>query len=313
MSYRYAVIPAPSALGLRVGGVARAPAALLEQGLADTLGARVGQAVAAPRADGRIDPRAGVLNAEAIAAYARDLAAAIDDSLVRDEFPIVLGGDCSILLGAMTALRKRGRYGLLFLDGHADFYQPEADQTGEAASMELGFVTGRGPELLTGPQSRGPLVRDEDVIVVGFRDADLAAAEGSRPLPPTIKALDLTVVRTYGAEHAAKTATNHLTVGESAQRFWIHLDVDVLHDEVMPAVDYRQPDGLSWSELGQILDAVLASGRAVGLELTIFNPDLDPEGLIAQDLSKHLSRIFDAHRERGRSTGAGRAVDPRGS
>jgi arginase len=298
MNHRYAVIPAPSALGLRGDGVAKAPGVLLQSGLADTLRARVAPTIAAPRGDGRIDPRAGVLNAEAIAAYARDLAAAIDDSLARDEFPLVLGGDCSILLGAMTALRKRGRYGLLFLDGHADFYQPAAEPAGEAASMELGFVTGRGPELLTGDESLSPLVRDEDVIVVGFRDADLAAAEGSRPLPPTIKALDLTAARLRGAGETAKAVAEHLTADDSAEMFWIHLDVDVLDDAVMPAVDYRQPDGLSWPELEQILEVALASGRATGLEVTIFNPDLDPEGLIAQNLSDHLSRILAAHQPR---------------
>jgi arginase len=256
----------------------------------------VGPPIAAPRGDGRIDPRTGVLNAEAIAAYARDLAAAIDGSLARDEFPLVLGGDCSILLGAMTALRKRGRHGLLFLDGHADFYQPEAEPAGEAASMELGFVTGRGPELLTGDESLRPLVRDEDVMVVGFRDAELAATEGSRPLPPTIRALDLTAVRSAGADKAAEAVAEHLSADDSAERFWIHLDVDVLDDALIPAVDYRQPDGLLWRELEQILDIALASGRAAGLEVTIFNPDLDPEGLIAQDLSDHLSRILAVHR-----------------
>jgi arginase len=298
MSHRYAVIPAPSALGLRGDGVARAPEALLQSGLADTLRARVGPTVAAPLGDGRIHPRAGVLNAAAIAAYARDLAAAIGDSLARDEFPLVLGGDCSILLGAMTALRKRGRSGLLFLDGHADFYQPEAEPTGEAASMELGFVTGRGPELLAGDESLSPLVRDEDVIVVGFRDAELAAAEGSRPLPPTIKALDLTAVRSRGAGETAKAVAEHLTADDGAEIFWIHFDVDVLDDAVMPAVDYRQPDGLLWPELEQILDVALASGRAAGLEVTIFNPDLDPDGGIARDLSNQLSRILTARRPR---------------
>ncbi len=37
---------------------------------------------------------------------------------------IVLGGDCSIMLGCLLALRRRERHGLLFLDGHPDFYQP---------------------------------------------------------------------------------------------------------------------------------------------------------------------------------------------
>jgi arginase len=49
------------------------------------------------------------------------------------------------VLAAALALRRRGRYGLLFIDGQADFFQPEADPYGEAASMDLAFVTGHGP------------------------------------------------------------------------------------------------------------------------------------------------------------------------
>jgi arginase len=292
LHHRYAVIPAPSALGLHVDGVARTPTVLLEHGLAEAIRARVAPVVAAPAGSGRTDPLVGVYNGDEIAAYAHDLAAAVTDVLDRDEFPVVLGGDCSILLGAMTAVRSRGRGGLLFLDGHADFYQPEAEPTGEAASMELGFVTGRGPDLLTGPESLRPLVRDEDVIVVGFRDAELAASEGSRPLPPTIEALDLAAVRSHGASAVATRVVDRF----DADRFWIHFDVDVLDDALMPAVDYRQAGGLSWPEVERILGAALASGRAIGLEVTIFNPDLDPDGAVGRELSERLARILSAHR-----------------
>ena len=79
--------------------------------------------------------------------------------LAAGEFPLVLGGDCSILLGAMLALKRRGRFGLLFIDGHADFYQPAANPNGEAASMDFAFATGYGPALLTDLEHRGPLVR----------------------------------------------------------------------------------------------------------------------------------------------------------
>ena len=65
----------------------------------------------------------------------------------------------------------------------------------------------------------------------------------------------------------------------------MHLDVDVLDDALMPAVDYRHPGGLTWQEAAQILGGLLASDRARGLEVTIFNPRLDPDGSIAQRLS----------------------------
>src|SRR5262245_44187407 len=91
--------------------------------------------------------------------------------------PVVLGGDCSIVLGCLLALRRRGRYGLLFLDGHADFYQPDAEPNGEAASMDLALATGRGPLAVTNIEERRPLVRDEDVVVLGRRDAVARAVE----------------------------------------------------------------------------------------------------------------------------------------
>jgi arginase len=280
----YAIIQAPSHLGLRAEGVEMLPDALLAAGLAERLGARRAGRLAAPAYDPQIDPETGLLNPRGLRDYSPRLADAVGAVLDRGEFPIVLGGDCSILLGNALALRRRGRYGLLFLDGHADFYQPEAEPTGEAASMELAFVTGRGPEIVTNLEGLRPLMRDEDVVVFGFRDAELAAAEGSHPLPSTLRAIDLATVRERGVEHAARDALAHLEREDGAAGFWIHLDADVLEDTIMPAVDYRLSDGLSWDELSGVLRAAVASPWGVGLELTIFNPTLDPDGRIARGL-----------------------------
>ena len=72
--------------------------------------------------------------------------------------------------------------------------------------------------------------------------------------------------------------------------YWVHLDVDVLDDAVMPAVDYRLPGGLSWTELESVLRTALADERAVGFDVTIFNPRLDPDGSIAARLVECLRR-----------------------
>ncbi|MFF8393235.1 arginase family protein [Streptomyces sp. NPDC016172] len=71
--------------------------------------------------------------------------------------------------------------------------------------------------------------------------------------------------------------------------YWIHLDVDVLDDAIMPAVDYRQPDGLTWQELETVLRTALSGGGAVGLTVAIFNPRLDPDGSIARNLGDCLA------------------------
>ncbi len=281
-----AILEAPSILGLKPTGVDRLPDALLGAGLAERIGAR--------RA-GRVEPahaydptRAGehaILNAAGIAAFSSRLADALGALLDRGDFPIVLGGDCSILLGSALALRRRGRYGLLFLDGHADFYQPEANPNGEAASvaggMELALATGRGPAALTELEVLGPLVRDEDVVVIGWRDAEEQLRYGSQPLPGTIRAFDLAAVRRLGLQAVARDALRHLARDE-LEGFFVHLDAGVLDDAVMPAVDYRTPGGLSFDEVAALLRAARPTGRAVGIEITIFNPAMDPGGAIAR-------------------------------
>ena len=287
---RYAIVEAPSILGLKPTGVDRLPAVLLQHGLADELHARrAGRVEPQAAYSTERDPASLTLNARGIAEYSAQLANTVADVVGRGEFPILLGGDCSILLGSSLALRRRGRYGLLFIDGHADFYQPEANPNGEAASMDLAFATGRGPELLTNLEGLRPLVRDEDVVVFGFRDADEQRHYGSQSLPPQMLALDLAEVRRLGIQRAAQRAVEYLTAPERPTRgFFIHLDADVVNDDLMPAVDYRMPGGLTWAELQTVLEVALASGRAVGIEITIYNPSLDRSGASGRDLSRTL-------------------------
>ena len=291
MSRRYAIIEAPSNLGLRPAGVEKLAGRLLGLGLAGRLQARHASRLSPPPYDFVRDPETMTLNAAAIAAWSPKLADVVGQVLDAEEFPVVLGGDCSILLGPTLALKRRGKYGLLFIDGHADFYQPEADPTGEAASMDLAFATGHGPRLLTDIDGQGPLVAEQDVFVFGFRDGEEQIRDGSQPLPPTMRALDLAAVRRMGIEAAARLAVEHVT-RENLAGFFIHLDADCLDDEIMPAVEYRLPGGLSQDELKTILRIALNSGKAVGLEVTIYNPDLDEDGVAGRMLAGLLAEAL---------------------
>jgi arginase len=211
-----------------------------------------------------------MLNPENIADYAVTLADALEPIFEQGEFPVVLGGDCSILLGSLLALRRRGRYGLV----------SEEEAHGEAASMDLALVTGRGPSVLTNLEGKRPLVQVEDVIAVGMRDNefdnDYLGQNGGLSIPSELKMITLAAIRQAGFDSAmAKVAK--LLARDGLDGFWIHLDVDVLEDTIMPAVDYRMPNGLSWAELVACLKTAISSGRAIGMQVTIYNPKLDPE------------------------------------
>jgi arginase len=288
---RYAIIEAPSTLGLAGEGVERLPERLLQLGLAQHIHARRVGPLPVPAKSAERDPRTGVLNADAIASWSPTLADAVGAVLDAREFPVVLGGDCTIVLGSMLALRRRGRYGLLFIDGNADFFQPEAEPHGEGASMDLAFVTGYGPERLTNIEGRDPIVRPDDVVAFGYRDHADQQEYGSQPLPRALKAIDLPSVRRLGIEAAAQQAIEHLQRPE-LEGFFIHVDADCLDDAIMPAVDFRVPGGLSVEELTTVLRVALASGRAVGIEIAIYNPRLDEDGSAGRRLADLLKEVL---------------------
>lgn len=114
-------------------------------------------------------------------------------------------------------------------------------------------------------------------MAFGFRDHAAQIEYGSQPLPESLMALDLPAVRRLGIHEAARRATAHLT-RPGLDGFFIHLDADCLDDAIMPAVDDRLPGGLGAVELREALRMAMATGRVVGVEVTIYNPNLDEGG-----------------------------------
>ena len=181
-----AVVDAPSNLGLRPPrageepGVRKLAAALRGRGIVSRLDALEGGCVTSPPYSLEVDPGTTVINGEAIREFSVNLAGKVGAVLGDGHFPLVLGGDCSILVGNMLALRSLGRFGLVFIDGHLDFRHPgNSAVVGAAAGAELALVSGRGPERLTNIEGSKPLVRDEDAFALGEREDDPETPQGS--------------------------------------------------------------------------------------------------------------------------------------
>jgi len=276
---RRAVLDAPSNLGLRAlggrePGVSGLAAALRGCGLVEALGADDAGVVRAPP----YSPDMAV-NRDAMPPFTRALAARIGSLLDDGAFPVVLGGDCSILLGAMLALRRRGRHGLAFVDGHLDFRSRSwSSEIGAVAGEDLAVVTGRADASLADIDGLSPYVRDADVVALGEREGD--PAERAAIEASAIRVIDLAALR------AGRPAL-------PPAPYWIHVDADVLDSALLPAVDSPAPDGLSFDELTALLRVLLA-GDAVGLQVTVFDPGLDPDGSQARALTDCLAAAFTA-------------------
>lgn len=291
MPRRIAVLDAPSNLGLRpptqtsVPGCGKAPGALRDHGLVSRLDARDAGCLTPPRYDpGDWRPGDGVCQAGKVAAYSARLADRVGALLNQGEFPVVLGGDCSIVLGAGLAMHRRaeatgGPIGLVFVDGHSDFRHPgNAPYVGAAAGEDLALVTGRGQVELAGIENRRPYFRDADVVVLGIRGRDeyrtelQAAGFSVRPVPE---------LRAEGAAKCAQWARQQLS---EVPGFWLHVDVDVLDPAVMPAVDAPDDGGIAHRELELLIAGLVADERCLGMEVTVFDPDHDPDGVFASEI-----------------------------
>jgi arginase len=287
---KWRILDAPSNLGLSplrpgsVPGCARLPAVLRANGLVARLGADDRGTVVPPPYRAEHREEWGALNLPAIAEYTPRLADRIDTELSPSTRLLVLGGDCSILLGCMLALRRRGRFGLLFLDAHSDFRHPgNSPRVGWAAGEDLALVTGRGDPRWTDLESRRPYVRDDDVRLLGIRRNDECLEELRSLSIPFATSDDL-----RGHDPASAAARLAQSLDPACDGFWVHLDADVVDPSEISAVDSPEGPGLSIAELSQVLRELVANPRFVGLDVTIFDPDLDLDGTQSRRLTDGL-------------------------
>lgn len=295
------LVRAPSNLGLRplhpghVPGTWRAPQALSEAGLVDVLAPGRVVDLERPAYSTEPQPGTGLRNGPAIRRFNLELAEIVAGALGQGEFPVVIGGDCSILLGALAAARRAGAVALIHVDGHSDFRHPgnyDVDASlGSAAGMDLALATGRGESLLTEwPGIAGPLVADEAVVQIGereSRDADFAWPDINST---AITRIDVFAARELGAEKVLEAT--RATLARADCPYWLHLDVDVLDQTIMPAVDSPGSPGIDPDDLVAILSALAADQRCIGMDMTIYDPDLDPNGDLARLLVSLLGRVL---------------------
>jgi len=296
------IIGAATSIGIRPydSGAPRrldlAPGTLRRHGLAERLGADDLGDLAAPPYHDLVRPEGRPRNESEVLEYSQALAERVSATLNRGRFALVLGGDCSVVLGSLLGLRqaRSGPVGLVYLDAHADFASPAESRTGSVASMCLALAVGRGDSPLARLAGSDPLVAGRDVVVLGRRDQ----AEdwyGQAALSDWgVHDIGDAEMRRAGLTQTAAAALQ--VVGrEPLEGFWIHLDADLLNPAVMPAVDSPEPGGPGLDELAELLAPLARHPRALGMELTIYDPLLDPDETGAGRLVELLERLLGSH------------------
>ena len=268
----------------RAGGTEHAPAAMRAAGAGSGLWQRdAGDLGVRIRGDDR-DPETGLLGSVDVLRTTEAVEGAVAGLAEEGETPFVMGGCCTLMPGALAGARRTlGPTAIVYIDGHLDLYDGVTSPTGEAADMPMSVVLGRGPAAWVEACGRAPVADAGHAAIVGFRDLEEALGYG-HPHPddiPGLTATDANAVRTRGGEAVAEELIDRF---RDPGRIWVHLDVDVLDQEVFPATDYLMPGGLGWSELTALLGPLLRSDALVGCSIGCYNPEKDAVGANGREL-----------------------------
>jgi arginase len=278
----------------RPRGQAQAASVLREAGLARTLPAGT---VTADVTTPPPDPSRGAgtfMNEAALLAMLDGVYDRVRGSLFQQRFPLLYGGDCAMLLGAIPALRdEQGAAGLLFIDAHEDATTMDCSPDGEAANMEIALLLGLTGDSAPAPvRRRLPALDPDAIVMLGQRDARYREAIAVPSIADRVRLHPARAVHGRAAQ-LADEATEHLD--RTTPGWWVHIDLDVLQGDEFAACaaasDPTMPGGLSWHELTTIVRRAVSSPKCRGLGVGVYNTDLDPDRRAARRIVQFLDDL----------------------
>ncbi|HKH17963.1 MAG TPA: arginase family protein [Solirubrobacteraceae bacterium] len=240
--------------------------------------------------DLRIERRTAFADtASACQAVNRELAAAVTTAVAAGELPIVIAGSCDAAAGVLAGL-DRERCGVVWIDAHADFNTPDTTVSGFFAGMALAIVTGHCYAGWWGKTGNAEPVPEAHVALLGVRDLS-PDAERER----LARARMLRVAWVDGRPESDVRDTI-AKLAARVDEVYLHIDLDALDPSIAPAiVDAPVPQGLSLSQLGEVLDAVTGMLGLRAVALTTYTPGRDSEGATHASALAILERIANRH------------------
>jgi arginase len=238
------------------------------------------------------DPATGIVGAGSVFRTTGAIREAVAANADPGATLVLLGGCCTLAVGALAGFRRRfGEVGAVYVDGHMDLYDGANSPSGEAADMPLAVALGVGPNEWAVAAGDMPLLRPDQVALLGFRDLEEARELGSITPDrlPGITAMTTADLRERGFGEAGAHARR--AVSADGRPFFAFLDIDVLDEAVCPN-DAPVPDGIDWPELTALLAPVVGNDACLGFAVACFNPERDPDGVTAARLVTLLRDVL---------------------
>jgi len=201
---------------------------------------------------------------------------------------VLLGGECSLVLGSLLGLKKRlgGKTGLVWMDAHGDF-TPETTPSGYIGGMCLAFSCGRGPRLSRSIEDLRPLIAEDTLVHLGSRA--LEGLEEKSMMESEMELLGASQMRRDGGAQALRAAKR---LADRSDQLVLHVDLDVIDPEEIPAVNFPTPGGISLHYVSTLGRTLLRTEKLKAIEVASYNPERDPEHVSGKRVIELLSHIF---------------------
>jgi arginase len=295
---KIALIGAPSSAAAFLTGSEKAPAALRAAGLVERLQS-AGYEVSdhgdcAPRYFADDDEHKRARNLQEIVAGLNDLKVRAELAVKSGALALVLGGDCAQTIGLLAGVRRYYKHvNLLWFDRDADLNTPASTPSGRIDGMVVAHAIGRGAPELVRFFGESALVREPDVTLFGLERLDPPEQEFLSKSP--MRHIDAADIQSKGGSAAAQNGLAY--VHADAHEFVLHLDMDVIAVDEFPAVNVPGSGGLPLAEVRAALSEFAKHKNLLGMTVSQYNPDKDPDGSGAKKLVNLLVEALSARLE----------------
>lgn len=190
--------------------------------------------------------------------------------------PITIGGDHSMAIGTWggiaTALKNQD-FGLIWIDAHLDAHTPETTQTQAIHGMPVAVLLGKGYPELTSLIKDSPILKPENLALIGIRSYEQAELDFLTTLGVRIFYMD--EIKTRGFDAVFEDAKAHVT--SNCQQYGLSIDIDAFDPEEAPGTGTLAADGLHADDVLPSLFALAQDPRLLAVEIAEYNPQKDQE------------------------------------
>ena len=191
-------------------------------------------------------------------------------------FPLIIGGDHSILLGTLAgtskaAIKQGKQIGVIYVDAHGDFNTPESSPTGNIHGMCLAASCGVGLPKLVNLHHNGQKINPQNVYIIAARDLDITEKEVMRKA--NIQVRTMTDIAERGFNATIDEVIADLTTRCDA----IHLsfDIDSVDPTFAPGTAFQIPGGITSREAILLMEKTHNSGILFSADFVELNPFRD--------------------------------------